>query len=111
MKFKVLLSWVITLVCAALILVSCGGLRVHSMWGWGHGQGLSMDGYRHKHKEEGLMYDSSRGLSIIIGSPAYYYHKGHYYRFRKPRWEKSISTKGPWESVSAEALPQGLQTK
>jgi hypothetical protein len=58
-----------------------------------------------------LVYDSGRGVYVVIGLPHHYYFKGHYYRLRETNWEVGVQMDGPWEFVSDEALPRGLRAK
>jgi hypothetical protein len=66
-------------------------------------------GYRHKHHNEDLKYDSVLEVYVMSGWPNYYYHKDHYYRSTDYGWETAGQLRGPWKSVSTKKLPKGLR--
>ena len=113
MKFKFLSA--VVLVCMPLTLVSCKSLSI----GVGSGRKHKHEppphapahGYRHKHQGVELVYDSGRGVYVVINFPHHYYFKGHYYRLRETQWEVGVHIDGPWEFVSEGSLPPGLRAK
>lgn len=115
MKLKLLSVSAVVLVCATLMLASCKSISIGAGSGNKHKQGppphAPAHGYRHKHQGVELVYDSGRGVYVIVELPGHYYYKGHYYRFRESQWEVSIRIEGPWEFVSEESLPPGLRAK
>jgi hypothetical protein len=56
-----------------------------------------------------LVYDSVRGIYVVVDFPNHYYFKGHYYRLGEIQWEVSVGLGGPWEFISYEELPKGLR--
>ena len=108
---------VVVPVCMLLMLVSCESFSI----GMGSGRRhrakhgppphAPAHGYRHKQHGVELVYDSGRGVYVVIGLPHHYYFKGHYYRLRETNWEAGVHIDGPWEFVSDEALPRGLRAK
>jgi len=58
-----------------------------------------------------LVYDSGRGVYVVIGLPNHYYIKGRYYRRGEIRWEVGVHIDGPWEFISEDELPKGLRAK
>jgi hypothetical protein len=70
-------------------------------------------GYRHKYHEHGveLVYDSGRGVYVVVDLPNHFYFKGHYYRRRESRWEIGVHINGPWKVVAEKSLPRGLRSK
>lgn len=113
MKFKILS--VVVLFCTALMLVSCRSFSIgtRSERGYGRKPGppphAPAHGYRHKYQEVELVYDSQRGVYVVIDFPNHYYFKGHYYRLGEIQWEIGVNLEGPWEYISYEELPEGLR--
>jgi len=58
-----------------------------------------------------LVYDSGRGVYVVVELPNHFYFKGHYYRQRETQWEIGVHVDGPWEVVVEESLPKGLRGK
>lgn len=106
---------VVVLVCSLLMLVSCESFSI----GVGSGRRLKpkhgppphapAHGYRHKYEGVELIYDSERGVYVVVDFPLYFYFKGRYYRCREPHWEVGVHIDGPWEPVSEDSLPPGLR--
>lgn len=115
MKFKNLSLLALALVCATLILASCASLtiggRSRSKHGYGPPPHAPAHGYRCKHNGVELIYDSGRGVYIVVGLADHYYYKGHYYRFSSDQWQVGVHIEGQWEPVSEESLPPGLRAK
>ena len=115
MRFKFLSLSAVVLACATLMLVSCESLTIGLGSGRKHKHGppphAPAHGYRHKHQGVELVYDSGRGVYVVIGLPHHYYFKGHYYRLRETNWEVGVHVEGPWDFVSDELLPKGLRAK
>ena len=115
MKSKLLSLFALALACATLTLVSCDSLTIGtgSRGKRGHGPPPHAPAHGHRHKQGGveLVFDSGRGVYVVVDFPNHYYHKGRYYRFREPHWEMGVHIDGPWESVSEVALPPGLRDK
>ena len=113
MKFKILS--VLVLFCTALMLVSCGSFSIgtRSERGYERKPGppphAPAHGYRHKYQEVELVYDSQRGVYVVIDFPNHYYFKGHYYRLGEIQWEIGVNLEGPWEYISYDKLPEGLR--
>ncbi len=113
MKFKILS--VVVLFCTALMLVSCRSFSIstRSERGYERKPGppphAPAHGYRHKYQEVELVYDSQRGIYVVIDFPNHYYFKGHYYRLGEIQWEIGVNLEGPWEYISYEELPKGLR--
>jgi hypothetical protein len=113
MKFKLLSLWGAALVCVALMLSSCGSGVV----GWG-GKPKSgppphapAHGYRHKYQDLDLVYDSGRGVYVVVGLASHYYCGGYFYRFQSEAWQVSANVGGPWKPARQESLPPGLRAK
>ena len=113
MKFKFLSA--VVLVCMPLTLVSCKSLSIGVGSGRKHKQGppphAPAHGYRHKQHGVELVYDSGRGVYVVIDLPNHYYFKGRYYRRGEIQWEVGVHIDGPWEFISEDALPKGLRAK
>ncbi|MHC4478562.1 MAG: hypothetical protein ACYTEL_23240 [Planctomycetota bacterium] len=105
------------LICAGLISASCSrtvvskrGKRV------GHGPPphAPAHGHRRKHHHHGgveLVYDSGRGVYVVVGFPDHYYFEGHYYRFHQDQWHMSVDINSGWKPASNDRLPSGLRAK
>lgn len=113
MKLKNSSLLAVALACAALMLASCESLTI-GLGGKGrHGPPPHAPAHGHRHKHQGveLVYDSGRGVYVVIGFPHHYYYKGHYYHFGGVQWEVGAHIDGPWKSVSEGSLPPGLRDK
>jgi hypothetical protein len=58
-----------------------------------------------------IVFDSGRGVYIVVGMPDHYYHDGYFYRLRAGAWEMSLKPDTGWASVSMGSLPSGLQAR
>jgi hypothetical protein len=56
-----------------------------------------------------LVFDSGRGVYVVVGLSNHYYHDGYFYRLRSGLWEMSLKSDGGWKAVSQKSLPLGLQ--
>ena len=119
MKSKNVSLWAIVLACAVLMLASCSRVRVcgTSREKIGRGNGppphAPAHGHRYKHRVKGveLVYDSGRGVYVVVGLPNHYYFDGHFFRVRGNRWEISLNTDSGWEPVYEDSIPPGLRKK
>lgn len=115
MKFKILPILAVVLICAALSLVSCKSATIGTgpdpKIGHGPPPHAPAHGHRRKHQGLELVYDSGRGVYVVIGFPSHYYFKGSYYRLRGTQWEISTSIKSGWYAISEQSLPPGLRAK
>ena len=66
-------------------------------------------GYRHKHGDMVLVYDSALEVYLIGGRSNYYFHDKHYYRSTSSGWEITAHFEGPWKPISTKKLPKGLR--
>lgn len=117
MKFKILS--VVVLICMALMLASCRnfsiGTRSEPRYERryeskpGPPPHAPAHGYRRKHQGAELVYDSGRGIYVVIDFPNHYYFKGHYYRLGEAQWEVGVNLEGPWGFISYGELPKGLR--
>lgn len=117
MKYKILS--VVVLICMALMLASCKrfsiGTRPEPRYERryerkpGPPPHAPAHGYRHKHQGAELVYDSRRGIYVVIEFPNHYYFKGHYYRLGEAQWEVGVNLEGPWGFISYGELPKGLR--
>ncbi len=108
---------VVVLVCMLLMLVSCESFSIGVGSGRRHRAKhgppphAPAHGYRHKQHGVELVYDSGRGVYVVVDFPLHFYFEGRYYRYHEPHWEVGVQVDGPWESVSEEVLPRGLRAK
>ena len=70
-------------------------------------------GYRHKHRHQGenleLVFDSDRGVYIVVGVPDRYYWNGYYLRIDGDQWYASVNLDRGWELRSGDSLPPGTK--
>ena len=113
LKFSFLLAAALT--CSTLVLISCRSLTIGGPSGRKRGHGppphAPAHGYRHKQHGVELVYDSGRGVYVVVELPNHFYFKGHYYRHRETQWEVGVHIDGSWELVSEKSLPPGLRGK
>lgn len=105
---------------AVIVLASCDTVGVHRLPRPGPGRGVGhgppaharAHGYRAKriHGHE-LIFDSTRGVYVVVGITDCYYHDGYFYRLRGDVWEISLRTDGDWGPARYTALPPGLQVR
>jgi hypothetical protein len=105
---------------AVVFLASCDSVSVHRMPdptpGPGRGYGppahAKAHGYRHKQVcGYELVYDSGRGVYVVVGLPDCYYHEGHFYRLHAGVWEVSLQADADWAPVDYQVLPPGLRAE
>ncbi|HUT45206.1 MAG TPA: hypothetical protein VMX36_02930 [Sedimentisphaerales bacterium] len=116
MRFKTVTSFAVISICALLMTASCSryGVRHQPTISKGNGPPAHAPahGYRRKHVAGmELVFDSGRGVYVVVGLSDHYYHDGYFYRLRGSFWEMSIKPDGDWKVVSQQSLPMGLQVK
>ena len=65
-------------------------------------------GYRAKHQNCDLVYDSGIGVYTVVGHRGCYYRDSRYYRRSGSSWQISNSVKGPWRNTTSSSVPNGL---
>ncbi len=65
-------------------------------------------GYRHKHGNVIIVYESSLGVYVVDGHPGIYFYDGSYYRARESYWQMSLQIRGPWKKIHEAKVPEGL---
>ena len=116
MRFKTITLFVVTCACILLMTASCSRHRVYHepvvLKGNGPPAHAPAHGYRRKHATGmELVYDSGRGVYVVVGFSDHYYHDGYFYRLRGGLWEMSLKHDSNWKVVSQNSLPMGLQIK
>lgn len=113
MRSKSLSLFAVSLVCMALMLVSCesGTVGWKSRRGHGPPPHAPAHGHRHRHGGVELVYDSACGVYVVVGFPSYYYYSGYFYRFYGGQWEMSVEIGGRWKRISEASIPPGLRGK
>ena len=104
----------VTCACILLMTSSCSryGVRHKPTVSKGHGPPAHAPahGYRRKHVAGmELVFDSGRGIYVVVGLSDHYYHNGYFYRLCGSLWEMSPKPDGNWKVVSQKLLPMGLQ--
>ena len=116
MSFKTITSFVVISFCALLMTASCSRYGVCHKPTVSKGNGppahAPAHGYRRKHASGmELVYDSGRGVYVVVGLSDHYYHDGYFYRLRGSLWEMSLKPDADWKAASEKSLPLGLQVK
>jgi hypothetical protein len=104
------------LVCTPVLTASCSRMTArHGMHGTSRGNGppphAPAHGYRHKHQRDDveLVFDSKRGVYLVVGIPGCYFHDGVYYRRASQQWQMTFTISGVWKSIGDGAVPEGLR--
>lgn len=102
-----------------ILLASCESVSVYRTPiptpGPGRGYGppahAKAHGYRRKQVcGYELVYDSGRGLYVVVGIADCYYHDGCFYRWHDGTWEVSLRAE-KWSPADRGTLPPGLRAK
>jgi len=117
MRFKTITSIV---VISAIILLTTASCSRHSVYSGpvitksGPPAHAPAHGYRRKHMHMHgveLVFDSGRGVYVVVGLSDHYYHDGYFFRLRSGTWEKCPKPDGHWKVISDKSLPVGLKVK
>lgn len=67
-------------------------------------------GYRHKHQTDDveLVFDSHRGVYVVVDFPNHYFLDGLYFRFSDSGWFVSSSIAGDWKAAKDDQVPPRL---
>lgn len=67
-------------------------------------------GYRHKRRHDGveLVFDSGRGVYVVVGLHDHYFHADRYYRLAGGAWQVSARIDRGWTALDLSSLPPGL---
>lgn len=70
-------------------------------------------GYRKKHGNHDMSYDSGLGVYVVLGAPSIYWWDNFYWRLRDGIWVQASVFDGPWLVVenSYQKVPPGLAKK
>jgi len=70
-------------------------------------------GYRAKQKqkhvhasEHQIVFDSERGIRVVVGLPGVFYHEGHFYRHADGGWQVSLRADTGWGSIAVANVPR-----
>lgn len=66
-------------------------------------------GYRHKHGNLVLVYQSDLSIYVVDGHEGYFFFEGEFFRSHKGKWQSSRQFNGPWKKISESKLPKGLR--
>ena len=67
-------------------------------------------GYRHKHGDSELIFDTKLGVYIVLGHDHHYFDGSHYFRW-VDGWQVSKNLRGSWTTISTGDVPPGLLKK
>lgn len=115
MRFKTITSIAAASAIILLMTASCSRHRVchePTITKSGPPAHAPAHGYRRKHVHGmELVFDSGRGVYVVVGLSDHYYHDGYFFRLRSGIWEMSPKPDGHWKVASDKSLPMGLQVK
>lgn len=68
-------------------------------------------GYRKKHRHDNveLVWDSGKGVYVVIAHEGHFFSKDVYYRIAGDHWEVSGGINGPWKVTNSGNVPPGLR--
>ncbi|MBL1276678.1 MAG: hypothetical protein COB30_011365 [Ectothiorhodospiraceae bacterium] len=66
-------------------------------------------GYRHRHHNHSLFFDSSVGAYIVINTPGVYFSNGHFLRFYNNGWQFSNQLGQHWQPAHHDHIPHALR--
>jgi len=94
MRFKTITSFAVISICALLMTTSCSRYGIYHRPTVSKGKGppahAPAHGYRRKQVAGmELVFDSGRGVYLVVGLTDHYYHEGYFYRLRGGLWEMS----------------------
>jgi hypothetical protein len=55
-----------------------------------------------------IAWDRALRVHVLVDTPGYYLHDGHYVRFREGAWETAEDWAGPWRAASPAEVPDSL---
>ncbi len=97
---------------AALGLLVLNGRGAALAQGRGPPPRAPAHGYRHKHPSGAeLIFDGDIGAYLVVGLVDLFFRDGRFYRFLNGSWTASAGLGGPWNRLSAGAVPAGLLGK
>jgi len=62
-------------------------------------------GYRYRHYDNDLQYDSGFGAYIVIGTPGLYFYGGNYMRRHNNRWQITGRLRNAWRPAGEHDIP------
>ncbi|MBM4382278.1 MAG: hypothetical protein FJ091_02800 [Deltaproteobacteria bacterium] len=68
-------------------------------------------GYRHKHHDHDLVFDSALGVYVVVDLRDVWFLDGSYFRIVGDRWEIAVGASGPWRALAYERVPAKLYKK
>ena len=99
------------LLVTALTLSGCLSVSANGKPSRGYGPPphAPAHGYRHRHQEAILSFDSALGVYVVLDRPDHFYFEGRFLRVHAGSWQMSSSLGGPWSPCSFSSLPPGLR--
>ncbi len=100
--------------CIRLLLTVCCLVVVAPPVTWGDPPSHApAHGYRNKHKQHQrdhrggfeVVFDSERGIHVVIGLPGVIVHAGKYYRHVEGSWQVSAQADAGWTAVAVGHVP------
>ncbi|UCC97928.1 MAG: hypothetical protein JSW66_19030 [Phycisphaerales bacterium] len=116
MPFRKIAALTVTSVWMLLVTASCSRYAVHRGPVVRPGKGPPPHARAIGHRRKRvcgmeLVFDSGRGIYVVVGLTDHYYHDGYFYRLHGGIWQMSLKPGKGWTSVSMASLPPGLQAK
>ncbi|MHC4682365.1 MAG: hypothetical protein ACYTEK_27215, partial [Planctomycetota bacterium] len=105
MRFKKIAALMVTSVLMLLVTASCSRYSVHTgpVVRPGKSPPRHARAVGHQRKRAcgmELVFDSGRGIYVVVGLTDHYYHDGYFYRLHGGIWQMSLKPDKGWTSVS-----------
>ena len=116
MSLRTTTSFLVTCAGILLLTASCSRYSVCRRPTVSKGNGPPAHAPAHGHRRKHvsgveLIFDSGRGVYVVVGFPDHYYYDGYFFRLRGDLWEMSPEPNGKWKAASHSSLPIGLQAR
>jgi hypothetical protein len=95
--------------CSTTVRYTSGGAVKHAKKRHGPPPHAPAHGYRHKHGDVVLVFDSALEVYAVHGHAHHYFHGKHYYRSTNSGWEMTTHFGKRWKPCSTKKLPKGLR--
>ncbi|MBN4079249.1 hypothetical protein JYT26_01275 [Beggiatoa alba] len=66
-------------------------------------------GYRYRHFDHDLRYDTGFGAYVVINSPGLYFYNDHYMRYYADSWQITNRLEGTWRPALGNDIPRKLK--
>jgi hypothetical protein len=73
-----------------------------------HGYRNKTKAKQHESQKVEIVFDSERGVRVVVGMPGIFFEAGKYYRYKDDSWRVSANVDGGWSVVAAGAIPHAI---